>query len=156
MSYLDRFNPMRRGTHRHTITGEAMHLAVYGGASFGFGYLQQRYRQKASLLGVPADLAAGVGLTALSMVAGGARGVVGSLLVPLARDVGRAGVGAFFHTWGSGAGAKAGGVARLLIQQSDVAKAKAALPNATILGVSQKAPPGDWMSARELRALANA
>lgn len=149
MSYLDRLHK-GRGVMPHLVE-----TVEYAGAAYGFGYLQNRYREKASVLGMPVDLLAGVVLkgAALSseLLGKGASGWMTSL----ANNVGNAGVGAFFHTMGAGHGAHAAGVKRMLLTSAaDVAKAKAALPGATILGEIPKAPHGDFLSAAELAELA--
>jgi hypothetical protein len=147
MSYLDR---IYRG--RKHIVSEVVETAEYAGASYGFGYLQNRYREKASVMGVPADLLAGVGLKVVALgceILG-----TGRAIAPHASIIGNAGVGAYFHTLGAGAGAKAAGIKRILIPEGDVEKAKKALPNATILGDLGKAPHGDFLSIDELAKLA--
>lgn len=127
--------------------------AVYGGASYGFGYLQNRYREKASVMGVPADLLAGVGLSALSLGCD-VMGKSGALSA-LSRDVGHAGLGAYFHTLGAGHGAKASGVTRLLLKNpAQLAKARQAVPDAEVLGAIPAAPHGDFLSPAELAEMA--
>jgi hypothetical protein len=151
MSYLDRMSPFR-GRKAHAVFSEVGGLAVYGGASYGFGYLQNRYRERASVAGVPADLAAGAGLSAISLI-GDLLGWHGGMMA-FTRDVGRAGVGSFMHTLGAGHGGGASGMTRVLVHSKDVAKVRAALPNATILGEISKAPPGALLSTGELLDLA--
>lgn len=155
LGYLSKFVdkvPLKKGGLLNAALHETAGAAVYSGASFGFGYVQNRYREKASLGGVPADLLAGGLLTGAAFV--GDWFNKGKGFTPLARAIGHAGLGSFFHTLGAGLGAEKSGVKRLLISEADVAKAKAALPNATILGVSEKAPTGDFLSATELAAMA--
>jgi hypothetical protein len=129
-----------------------MVTAEFAAASYGFGYLQNRYRQKAQMFGVPADLLAGVAFKAASL--GSHVFGVGHALAPHLDIVGNAGVGAFFHTLGAGHGAKASGVKRLLVGDADLEKVKKVLPNPEIIGAIGKAPHGDFLSASELAALA--
>jgi hypothetical protein len=148
MGYLDR---LHKG---HGLTSHVVETLEYAGASYGFGYLQNRYREKASVMGVPADLLAGVVLK--TVVLGSelmGKGVSGGFATLLS-NVGNAGIGAYFHTLGAGHGAQKSGVKRLLISEKDVEKAKAALPGATILGDLPKAPKGDFLSAAELAEMA--
>ena len=151
MSYLAKTRAMLE-TKKKGVVPSLVEAAEYVGASYGFGYLQNRYREKASLMGVPADLLAGVGLKAAALAAD-VMGKSGGVAC-LASTVGNAGLGAYFHTLGAGHGAQASGVKRLLISDKDVAKARAALPNATILGEIPKAPHGDFLSAAELAEMA--
>lgn len=159
MSYLDKLHFGKKGGVVHAVTSEVVGAGVYAGASYGFGYVQNRYRDKASLWGVPVDLLAGVGLTAATIgcdlyVGHGKWGKRIHNLTPITRDVGRAGFGAYFHTLGAASGAAKSGVKRLLISEADLPKAKAALPNATVLGDIPKAPHGDSLSARDLAEMA--
>jgi hypothetical protein len=131
---------------------QAVPTATYAGASYGFGYLQNRYRDKASVMGVPADLLAGVGFKALA-IAGTLLGK-GRKFVPHLDTVGNAGIGAYFHTLGAGHGAQKSGVKRVLVSDGDVKKVLAVSPNATVLGAIPKAPHGDYLSAQELANLA--
>lgn len=127
--------------------------AVYSAASYGFGYMQNRWRERASVYGVPADLLAGVGLSAASLGCE-LMGKAGALSA-LARDVGHAGLGAYFHTLGAGKGAKDSGVTRLLLKNpAQLAKAKAAVPDAEVLGAISAAPHGDYLSPAELAEMA--
>ncbi len=141
MRYLAKLNPK---------ASPLFEAVEYGAASYGYGYLMSRYREKASVMGVPADLLGGVLMKAASLFGGRyLRGFTAH-----ANVLGNAGIGAFCHTLGSGHGAAGSGVKRLLIHESDVPKAKAALPNATILGDIPKAPHGDFLSFGELNKLA--
>jgi hypothetical protein len=148
--YLQRLYP---GAKRSIVD-----IAVYGGASYAFGYVENRYREKASVMGVPASLAAGVALTAGSLlstfVGGGRIGGLVHKIVPYAQDIGLAGLGAYFHTLGAGKGAQHSGVARIMVDQKDVAKVKAVVPKSTLLGEIPAAPHGDFLSSRDLANLA--
>jgi hypothetical protein len=134
------------------VVANLVETAEFAGASFGFGYLQNKYRKQAHMFGVPADLLAGVVLKAASLgcdvfnVAGAA--------APHLNIIGNAGVGAFFHTLGAGYGSKSAGVKRLLIPEGDEAKMQKAFPNAEVLGAIGKAPKGDFLSSADLAALA--
>lgn len=157
MNYLEKIYPGRKGSFTNELARTAVDAAIFGGASFGYGYVQSRYREKASIMGVPADLAAGVGLTALSFLGDwyGVGGVVGGLS-HTTKMVGLAGIGSYFHTLGSGHGAQKSGVRRIAVHAKDVGKAKSALPNSTVLGEIPKAPHGDFLSPAQLDALARA
>jgi hypothetical protein len=54
------------------IMGQTLQLVEVAGAAFAFGYAHQRYGTNGELLvaGVPADLAAGLGLHAFSLLGG--------------------------------------------------------------------------------------
>lgn len=148
MGYLDRLNP-----EKHPITGGVLLGTVeYAAASFGFGYAKNRWRDKAHVFGVPVDLLTGIVAKTASIAALMTGKFEGA--VPHLDALGNAGVGAYFHTLGAARGAEASGLCRVLIPASDVAKAKAALPNATILGEIPKAPPGDYLSAEDLARMA--
>ncbi len=144
MGYLDRL--------KGKGVASAVTLVEYGAASYGLGYVKNRWRDKAHVKGVPVDLAGGIVLKLASLAMQLSN--KGTGLAPHLDTVGNAGVGAFFHTLGSSHGAAASGLRRLLIPASDVAKAKAALPNATILGEIPKAPPGDYLSSADLQRMA--
>lgn len=137
----------------HKVFNALGSAAVYGGASYAFGYLQNRYRERASVMGVPADLLAGGALSAVSLGCE-LMGKTGALSA-LARDVGNAGIGAFFHTLGAGRGAHAAGVTRLLLKNpAQLAAAKKAVPDAEVLGSIQPAPHGDFLTPAELAEMA--
>ena len=134
------------------LVANAVETAEFAGASYAFGYLQNKYRGKAQMFGVPADLLAGVAFKAASL--GSHVFGVGHALAPHFDIIGNAGVGAFFHTLGAGHGAKASGVKRLLVGDADLEKIKKVLPNPEVIGAIGKAPHGDFLSASELAALA--
>lgn len=145
MSYLEKLK--KRGLPNLVQTGE------YVGASYLFGYVQNKYRDKAQVWGIPADLASGVVLKAVSLgcdIAGVATGLSSHV-----GTVGNAGLGAYFHTLGAGHGAHSAGVYRLLLtSEADKAKALQAFPKATILGDLPKATRGDFLSAAQLAEMA--
>lgn len=151
---LHSVNFLRKGTLAHDFGTEAIDLGVGAAASFGFGYLTGKYRDKTLIAGrVPLDLGVGVGLSALSIVAeamGFLDGFAG-----LAKDVGRAGVSAWAHTHGVGAGTVARGEARAFVPQKDVAKLRAAVPNAVVGGIDP-APHGAFLSPDRLDQLSRA
>lgn len=152
--YLHGFVPGKKGGVAHTVGGEVLDLAVYGVASYGLGYLTGKYREKSLLFGgrVPLDFAAGLAFTAL----GGYMGWSGhgEAFAGLVGDVGKAGIGAWAHTHGVGDGTKASGVKRLLVQEKDLAKARAALPDAVVLGGIPPAKHGAFLSPERLQDLA--
>lgn len=121
------------------VVEKAVEAVEYGAASYGFGYLQSRYRSQ--VLGVPVELAAGVLGKAVVLVGGE---VMGLLPGPMKHVdvVANAAIGCYFHTLGVGHGAKA---------------SAGALPGkkgTTVLGAIPKAPHGDFLSARELAEMA--
>lgn len=127
--------------------------AEYAGASFVFGYVQNKYREKASIGPLPLDLAAGLAATAagIGMQIWGK----GKSLAPHITTVGFAGLGAFAHTLGAGYGAQASGVKRLLVSAEDVKKVQAVLPGkVTVLGAIPKAPKGDFLTSDQLMEMA--
>jgi hypothetical protein len=138
--------------HGTGLAGDAVTLAEYAGASYLFGYVQNAYPGRARLFGFPADLAAGVGLKALSLVstlAGVAKGARSHL-----DTVGNAGIGAYFHTLGSGHGFKKSGRVRAILPAGAAAKLQAAVPESTIFGVAARAPQGDLLTSADLARLA--
>lgn len=149
MRYLEKYYPGRKGGKVNTLVGATVGALVYGGASYAFGYAQNRYRERASLFGVPADLLTGAVLTGASAFGLLGRGAIGHL----GHDVGKAGIGAFFHTLGAGHGGTASGLTRAVVPKGDVHKLKAAVPNATILGELPKAPHGDFLKPNDLSVL---
>lgn len=134
------------------VMHQAIEIGTFAAASYGFGYVQSRYREKAAIKGVPADLATGVALKIIGLgcdILG-----KGKSLQPHMNNVANAGIAAYFHTMGSGKGAKASGITRLLVQSGDVDKVKKVLPNATVMGAISPAPHGDFLSAKDLASLA--
>ena len=156
-SYFDRLLPGKHGSHTHNVGKELLDVAEIGGASYAFGYLQHKYGEKMSLWGVPGDLLAGAVLTVGAVVATAFD--VGDGVTPIARNVGHAGLAAFFHTLGAGDGSKKSNEARLRIEAGDLPKAQKALAGAgvktTVFGAIPKAPHGDFLSTRDLRAMAS-
>lgn len=154
--YLHKANVLQKGTVAHEAAGEVIDLAVGAAASFGFGYLTGKYREKTLLFGgrVPLDFGVGmllsVGSVALE-VAG-----VGDGLSGLAKDIGHAGVNAWAHTHGVGAGTKASGVERVLVQKKDLPKLRAAVPSSVVLGSTGQAPHGKFLSPERLTQLSQA
>lgn len=164
MSYYESLNPAKPGGKTHAIVEEALGMGVYGAASYGFGWAQNRYREKAHIGGAPLDLAVGGGLSVLTLLGdffgsklpvGKTLRKIGASAAPIVRDVGRAGVGAYLHTLGAALGAEGAGIRRALIKESDVPKIKAVLKDSvTFLGDLGKAPKGDFLSSKELAELA--
>ena len=153
---IDRMYPGRKGTLVHSAVQEVGHLAVTGGAIAGFGYLANRYRDK-HVLNMPVDLAAGVLGTAGALVVGRMGGKLGKF-VPVVRQLGHAGLYSWAHTFGAGMGAQHSGVQRVLVQPGvspAAVKQKLAGAGVSVLGEIPKAPsPGDWLSDKQLAALA--
>lgn len=144
---LTKINPSRGG-----LVPRMAEAAEYFGVSVATGYLQNRYREKASLFGVPAELVGGVGMKALALVLdmrGKGHGTLGSQ----ANILGNIGLAAYGHTIGAGLGASASGVKRVLVQAQDLPRVKAAVPGATVLGDIPPAPHGDLLSTAELREM---
>lgn len=146
MGYLDKLDPSGFG-----VLPKVVESVEYGAASYGFGYLQSRYR--ASVMGVPVELLAGVAGKAL--VLGGEMmglpsskfGKVLSVAMPHVDVVANAGIGAYFHTLGVGHGAKAAAAL-------PAGKAPTKALGTTVLGAIPKAPHGDFLSAAELAEMA--
>ncbi len=143
-------NGSGNGVVRNMVT-----TAEYAGASYLFGYVQNAYPQHARVHGVPVDLAAGVAAKAASFLLTmmGVSGKVGSARSHL-DVVGNAGIGAYFHTLGSGHGFNKSGRVRAVLPAGSVGKLNKAVPEATILGVSARAPKGDLLTASDLMSLA--
>lgn len=154
--FVDRMYPGRKGTLMHSAVHEAAHVAVTGAAIAGAGYLANRYREK-HLMGMPVDLAGGVGGTVAALLASRfARGKVAKL-VPLLRAAGHAGLYSWAHTLGAGMGAQAAGVQRMIIgpgASPAAVKQKLAGAGVSVLGQIPKAPHGDWLSDKQLLNLA--
>lgn len=149
--YLHRANVLEEGSAAHSILGEGIDLAVEGLAGFGFGYLTGRFREKTLIAGrVPLDFGAGLGMSALGLVLG-AFGIDEG--AALARDVGHAGFVSWAHTHGVGAGTKASGVKRVLVQEKDLPKLRAAVPSSVVLGSTGQAPAGKFMAPERLKHL---
>jgi hypothetical protein len=137
----------------HGLAGDVMTAAEYAGASYLFGYVQNAFPGRARLFGFPADLVTGVvakaaslGLTLTGKV-GGAR--------PHLDVLGNAGLGAYFHTLGSGHGFKKSGRVRAILPASAADKLLKAVPESTIFGVDARAPQGDLLTASDLARLAS-
>ena len=151
MGFLDYLNPDNTGPVARAVEG-----AEYFAASYGYGYVQNRFRERAAVGPVPLDLLAGgvfkaasIGLNLWSKKAGKL-----AKAAPYANVLGNAGIAAFGHTLGAGAGAKASGVTRLVLaHHTDLATVKKVLPTATILGEIPKAPVGDFLTPAELERL---
>jgi hypothetical protein len=168
MSYIDKFLPRKSG-----VVGKGVHALVEAAAPAamigGFGYVMNRYRDKSSMHvpvvgNVPVDLGAGV--LGLAMTTFGLTSLLGrvtgigfikrhaSTIDKLAGAVATAGLGSYAHTYGAGLGGKHSGVTRVAVDKKDVARIKAAVPNATVLGEIPAAPHGDFLSSEDLRKLA--
>jgi len=141
------------GGHGYGVLANALTTAEYGAFSYGFGYLQNAYPGKARIMGVPADLAVGVAAKAAS-IASTLFGIAGASR-PHLDVLGNAGIGAYFHTLGSGHGFKKSGRVRAILPASAAAKLAAAVPESTIFGVAARAPQGDLLTADDLSRLAS-
>ncbi len=146
MGYMNR---LLSGGKKSGAVHEVVETVEYAAASWGFGYLQGRFRERASIGPVPADLGVGLGLKILAL-AGNILGKGGKVL-PHMHLIGNAGIGAYMHTHGVGAGSQKSGVKRLLVNAADVAKVQKILPDVTVLGAIPKAPPGDFLICRRSR-----
>lgn len=139
MGYLDKLDPSGFG-----VLPKVVESVEYGAASYGFGYLQSRYRS--SVMGVPVELLAGVAGKALVLVGGEMMGLLPAVM-PHVDVVANAGIGAYFHTLGVGHGAKAAAAL-------PAGKAPTKALGTTVLGAIPKAPHGDFLSASELAEMA--
>lgn len=146
--FLDKYH---RDVKDDGLVVGVVEVAEYAAASYGFGWMQNHFRDRASLFGAPADLIAGGVLTAASLFGG--KYLHGGLH-RLVDTVGKAGLGSWFHTMGAGKGAQTSGVKRVLVDAKDVQKVKSVLPKSTVLGEIPKAPHGDFLSSRDLANLA--
>lgn len=157
MSFLKKLSKLNPAGHG--VAARATEAAEYFGASFLAGYAQNKYRDKASVAGVPVDLAAGGALKLLGLgvdLLGGGKWNRGwrATVHSQAHILGNVGLAAFGHTLGAGLGASQSGVTRVLVEKKDVAKVKAAIPGAVVIGEIPKAPPGDYLSASQLAEMA--
>lgn len=141
------------GGHGYGAVANVLTTVEYAAASYGFGYLQNAFPGKARIMGVPADLAAGVAAKALSILS--TLSGHGGVLRPHLDVLGNAGLGAYFHTLGSGHGFKKSGRVRAILPAGAAAKLQAAVPESTIFGVQSRAPHGDVLTASDLAALAS-
>lgn len=139
--------------HGYGAVKNLLTTAEYAAASYGFGYLQNAFPGKAKIAGVPADLAAGVAAKALSILS--TLSGHGGALRPHLDVIGNAGLGAYFHTLGSGHGFKKSGRVRAILPAGAAAKLQAAVPESTIFGVQSRAPHGDVLTADDLAKLAS-
>lgn len=148
---LQKFHPRKSG-----LMSNVVETVEYAGASYAYGYFLSKHREKASIFGVPADLAVGAGLKLLAF--GAEMFGHGAALAPHANVLGNAGIGAYMHTLGSGKGAGDSGVKRIAVAPGTspgaVKTAMRGLPGSTVLGDLPKAPRGDFLSARDLADLA--
>ena len=134
------------------VVSNALVTAEYAAASYAFGYLQNSGMVRTHIFGVPVDLAAGVAAKAASLgltlagVAGGMR--------PHLDVLGNTGIGAYFHTLGSGHGFSKSGRVRAILPAGSAGKLQSAIPGVTILGVASSAPKGDLLTSADLAALA--
>lgn len=146
MGILDKINTAGKG-----VTNKVAEAVEYGVASYVYGYVQSRWREKASVAGIPADLVSGVVFKAASIAADLWGGKSLMKAAPHANVLGNTGIGAFFHTFGAGHGAQSSGVKRVLVKESDLPKLKGM--NVTVLGAIPKAPHGDYLNSRDLAEL---
>lgn len=151
-SYLDKLYPGQRQSTGHKVFTDVLDFAEISGSSFAFGYLMQRYRDKATLHGIPYDLLVGGVMTAGAVV-GEILGVAPAI-TPIAKNIGHAGLASYCHTQGSALGAKSAGVKRVLAKDSDIEKIKKIAPSTIVLGAIPKAAHGDFLSSAELANLA--
>lgn len=154
MSYLDRLYHGRRQGTVPRLVHEVVEVSELALAGYGFGYIQNRWREKASIKGVPVDLLAGLALKTVSLAGDllDVGGLAGKAL-PHLNVLGSAGIVSYFHTMGSSHGADHSGLKRLLVNESDLSRAQAMLPSATVLG-AKAAPHGDYLTPRDIAELA--
>jgi hypothetical protein len=127
--------------------------AEYAGASYLLGYVQNAYPGKAQIFGVPLDLATGVAMKAASLLSTFTGFATAAR--PHLDTVGNAGLGAYFHMLGSGAGFHKSGRVRAILPPGSVDKVMKAAPGTTLFGVAARAPQGDLLSASDLSRLAS-
>lgn len=146
---LDKYHP-----RKNSLVSHAVETVEYGAASFGFGYIQNRYR-KANIAGVPADILSGLAFKAVALAMDMKGGAMMERIAPHLNVVGNAGVGAFFHTLGAGAGMKHAGIVRMALPAgTNPQLAASKVPGSVILGGIAPAPKGDFLTSAELAAMA--
>jgi hypothetical protein len=149
-SVLPQTRVLERGDGIVPMVGNKLARAAYSG---GFGYIKGRYREQASVMGVPADLLVGVLATAAGAVAtisGGGQSSLGHQLDML----GDAGIMSFTNSIGAYYGAKASG--RQVLVLNPGTSAPAALPagysqpGMSVLGDIPPAVGGAYLTAEEI------
>lgn len=153
MFKMSKLSSHPQAAYGHGLVGDLVTTAEYAGASYLFGYVQNAFPGRARILGVPADLVTGVTAKAASLVltlvgkAGAAR--------PHLDVLGNAGIGAYFHTLGSGHGFSKSGRVRAILPAASADKLLKAVPESTIFGVAARAPQGDLLTSADLARLAS-
>lgn len=159
---MNALKKMYKGTKHAVIhqgpsaLGEA---AVYGGASYIFGQIHGRYREKAAVkiagYEVPVSILAGVACKAASMAVPANAKLAGVHIGAQLNNVGNAGVGAFFHGMGVGHGMKASGRKLYILESGKAAPAALGdLKQTDVVGSLPPAPKGAYLSTEDLRGLA--
>lgn len=149
--FLDKIHP-----RKDTKMSAAVETVEYVGASYGYGYLMGRYREKAELGGMPADLLVGGALRVAGLLGEHWRGAPRFLksAAPHATVLGLAGLGAFAHMKGVGAGSRASGALRASLppgtSPSDLEKIKKLVPGTVFSGIPPARGPHNFLSSREL------
>lgn len=127
----------------------------YLGASYLGGYVLGAYPDHMRVKNVPTVPLVGAVLQVLSLAVEKFRvGGIAAKLRPHAESVGIGLIGSYLTTIGTSHGYPKSGRSRVVVSSGDVAKLKAAVPGATILGVSEQAPPGRELSASDIEAIA--
>jgi hypothetical protein len=146
--FLHLLNPANEGVVPRAVeTGEYMLSAL------GIGYLQNRYRDRMAVAGVPANLLVG-GLMKLGALAMDLKRKSGGTIHSQLHILGNVGLVTWAHAKGAGMGAAASGVRRALVRPEDVKKVLAAAPATTLFGEIPKAPKGDFLSTAQLADMA--
>ncbi len=133
---------------RHGLKGYAIDKAERYAAAAGFGFVKGYYREQAAIKGVPADLLAGIGLTAgaaLLEVFGKGH----SKLAPHLNAVGDAGMMSYIGSMSAAFGAKKSG-RQVYVLNAGAAKPAALPPGLTAVGALPQAVGGAYLSADEI------
>ncbi len=146
------------GDRKGSLVGNVTKLAEYVAAGGAGGYFLGRYPEKQHFSvmghGVPTIPAVAVGAKALSL--GLTHFRVGGILgkaKPYLDVLGNAWLVVYAASYLTSIGGKASGRVSAVISQGDVAKLRAAVPGATILGVSEQAPTGRALNAQDIEAI---
>lgn len=151
--------------HKHTsgivkkkpydsVGANLLHTAEVAAAAEGFGYLHGRYREEASIKGVPLNLVAGLGLKAVVLGAGLlSRGSEMPGWASHVDAVALAGLGSYMFADGVARGTKAAGRS-IFILESGAARPKdmGGLKQTDVVGALPQAVGGAYLSADDLRA----
>lgn len=159
MSFLSKFKKvpdhLPYGTAHRGLTGFIVDKGERYGASYLFGFIKGHYRERAMVKGMPADLVAGAGLLAgsvlLNLFSNGRSG-----LADHAERVGDAGIQSYLNAMGAAKGASMAGHQVMVLPG---AGAKAGLPAGQKQQVVGQVPPvttgASFLSSAAIKNYAN-